>query len=120
VNIKRRARPESTAGCEALEFPRFDKCMGMAASLSLADAQAAKAADAKGSEAKVSTKVVLRLFISATGSIEGVKVDPSSGDARLDDAAVKGTTGKTREPATANGRRIASCTTFSIVFHLNR
>jgi TonB family protein len=92
-------------------------CMAIPASLPLANPQADSAAKTKVPK-KISAKVVLRLFVSETGAIEGAKVDRSSGYTRLDDAALKAVSGQKMKPAMAGSQAIAACVTMPIVWNL--
>jgi periplasmic protein TonB len=83
-----------------------------------ASAQAELPAHFKDTKAGISGRVVLRLFVSETGAVEGVKVDHSSGYPRLDEASVKGVTGQKMKPAMAGGQAIATCVLVPIVWNL--
>ena len=94
------------------------ECMAIPASVPFEKAQADHATGSKKSTKDLSGKVVLRLFISESGAVGGIKVDQSSGSARLDDASVKGVTGQTMKPAMAGGEGIATCVLLPIVWKL--
>jgi TonB family protein len=94
------------------------ECMAIPASLPSASTQTDAAAKPKGPKNEISARVVLRLFVSETGAVDGVKVDRSSGYTRLDDAAIKGVTGQKMKPAMFGGQAIASCVTMPIVWNL--
>ncbi len=93
-------------------------CMAIPASLTLEQAQAAIAADPRLAKSGAPAKVILRLFVSATGSIDGIKVDQSSGYPRLDQASIKGVTGQKMLAATINGVGVSSCTRLPIVYKI--
>ena len=62
---------------------------------------------------------MLRAFISATGAIEGVKVDRSSGYAKLDATALRAAQGQKMLPASDNGVPVGACVTMPIVWKLD-
>ena len=93
-------------------------CMAIPASLPLASAQTDATAKPKDPRQGISARVVLRLFVSETGAIDGVKVDRSSGNKRLDDAAIKLVTGQKLIPAMSGSQAIAACVTLPIIWKL--
>jgi TonB family protein len=93
-------------------------CMAMPASVPLESAQANHPADSKAPNQGVSAKVILRLFVSESGAVDGAKVDQSSGYARLDAAALKMVSGQKMKPAMAGNQPVATCVLLPIAWKL--
>jgi TonB family protein len=94
-------------------------CMAIPPSLPLEKVRADHPDLPKVAKPGVPSRVILRLFVSEKGTVDGAKVDESSGYARLDEASLKGVQGQKMQPAMAGGQGIASCVTMPIVWKLD-
>jgi protein TonB len=92
--------------------------MGKPETVSLEKAQAALPNSLRGIKSGISARVVVRLFVAETGTVEGAKIDESSGYPRVDEAALKAISGQKMNPATTAGQPIAACVTLPIVWKL--
>jgi TonB family protein len=103
----------------SVEVPGLSACMnGVSANAATIAGMAVPVTSNDSSRQKLSesAKVILQLFVSATGSIQGAAVLQSSGSPRLDEAALKGVRGQSLIPAAQNGVPVAACVRMPIVF----
>jgi TonB family protein len=89
--------------------PTLDECMAIPAVLPLEQLQAG---NTNGGNPGSTT--IVRIFVSAVGSVDGAKVDRSSGSPRVDEAAVKQAKALSMNPATLYGQGVESCVTLPV------
>jgi TonB family protein len=74
---------------------------------------------ANSSTTAKSGKVIVQVFVSPTGTIDGAIVVQSSGFTKLDDAGLKAVLHQKLTPATKDGQPVPACVAIPIVFKLN-
>jgi len=74
---------------------------------------------ATSSKTTTSGKVILQIFVSPTGTVDGAIVWQSSGFPKLDDAGLKAVLHQKMLPATQGGQPVSACVKLPIVFKLD-
>jgi TonB family protein len=74
---------------------------------------------AAASKTATSGKVILQIFVSPTGTVDGAIVWQSSGFPKLDEAGLKAVLHQKLTPATQDGQPVPACVKLPIVFKLD-